>query len=285
MVFTGFIAGIFLEIFVLKFPYNSLYKGVIISGLFVLFLGIIDDIYKLDWFVKLVGEVILSVILISYNIRVSFVFLPTWVNIILTVLWFVFIVNAYNLIDVSDGVSGFILTLFLTFSLIIAVYTQNTIAMVLIFPLLGSVLSFLVFNLPPAKIFAGDGGALFFGFMVGVISLLLSYSKFGFWGILSPFMFNFYVIFEVVLLVISRLQRGLSPFLGSPHHFPIRMKKMGLDASKVLLLIVVIQVIFSVLGLFSVFSTTLISLTVFAIAAILGVMLLIFSLSIGNANE
>ncbi len=285
MVYTGFILGIFFEIFILKIPYNSLYKGIIISGLFVLFLGIIDDIYRLDWFVKFIGEIILSIILISYNIHISFVFLPEWLNIILTVIWFVFIVNAYNLIDVSDGVSGFILTLFLVFSLILSIYTQNTVALVLIYPLLGSVLAFLVFNLPPAKIFAGDGGALFFGFMVGVISIMISYSRFNFFGILSPFMFNFYVIFEVALIIISRLQRGLSPFLGSPHHFPIRLKNKGISSSSALVIIVLIQTFFSILGLISVFSKRTFSLFTFIISVIIGTVFLMIALKTGNKNE
>ena len=283
MIYSGFILGVIIEILLLKFPYYSLYKGVLVSGLFILFLGILDDIYKLDWFVKLIGEIILAIILISYNIKISFTFVPEWVNIVLTIIWFVFIVNAYNLIDVSDGVSGFIFLIFLSTAYVLSFITGNEKIMILIFPLIGSSLAFLTFNYPKAKIFAGDGGSLFMGFMVGLITISISFSKFNPYAIFTPFLLNFYPIFEVTLLIISRLNKGLSPFLGSPHHFPIRLKKIGFSSEKVLITIIIIQITYSFSSYLMVIAREFYPIFIFGLGIITGIILLLISLKTGDS--
>ncbi len=282
IVLGALFGGVFIEIFLLKYPYNSMLKGLLISSLFISFLGIVDDIHKLHWETKLLGEIILGIILISYNIQIDFIFFPRWLNIILTLLWVLFITNGYNIIDVSDGVSGFTFLIFLASSVIISFITGNLFLPLIIYPLIGGVLAFLVFNLPKAKIFAGDGGSLLFGFLVGVITIHLGYTKFNRFSIVAPYFLNFYIIFEVALVVVSRLKLGLSPFFGSPHHFPIRLKNIGLNDYKVLSSIILINLVFSTLGIICVVTNRLFPLYLLIGGIIVMITMLLIFLKVGE---
>ena len=282
IVFISFLAGVFLEIYILKYHLYAPIKGLLISSLFIIFLGIVDDMYQLHWEVKLFGEIILAVILISYNIRIDFIFFPTWLNILLTILWIVFITNAYNIIDVADGVSGFTFLIFLTLTSTISFITGNNFLPLLIYPLIGGTLAFLVFNLPKAKIFAGDCGSLFFGFLVGVITIHIKYTEFNRFAIITPYFMNFYIIFEVVLVVISRLKLGLSPFAGSAHHFPIRLKKVGLNDYSILSLIIGINLISSIIAILCVSLGGFIPLYLFIVGFIVMIIMIIIFLNVGK---
>ncbi|MCK5599255.1 undecaprenyl/decaprenyl-phosphate alpha-N-acetylglucosaminyl 1-phosphate transferase [bacterium] len=253
IVYAALLMGLFIEIYVLKFPAEPFFKGLFIASTFIVFLGVLDDMYRMSWIVKLLGQLLLVIIMFSYDIRVDFDFLPPIANSMITVLWMLFIINSYNIIDVSDGVSGITFAAFLASSAIIATFTGDKGLALIIYPLIGGVFAFLVFNLPKARIFAGDGGSMFFGFIAGVISIRLSYTAFNRLSNLAPLIISIYPIFETSLVVFSRLRRRLSPFRGSPHHFPIRLKKMGFSDMGVVLQVTIIAVFGAATGVLSVF--------------------------------
>lgn len=157
----------------------GLLLGILILAIFCY----IDDVKGLPAIVKLIGQTIAAIVVVSFGVRIDNItipFLEQTLNInnniyiyILSVGWIIGITNAINLIDGLDGLSSGI-TLISCFSLII-VFTMNEspiIAIVLITALAGAIVGFLPYNFNPAKTFIGDTGAQFLGFSLAVISIL-----------------------------------------------------------------------------------------------------------------
>ncbi len=248
LVFLAFICGLLIEWYLVRYAVMPIYKGLLVCSLLILFIGLVDDIYRIGWGVKLAGQIIVAIVLLSYGTGIEFMFLPEWANKALTVLWLLFTMNAFNIADVSDGVSSSVFLVFLASSYYVAFITSDTEIMYLILPLFGAVLSFWVFNMPKAKIFAGDSGSLFFGFMAGYIAIGLRYTAFNKFALPAPLLFHFYLICEMGLVVISRISAGISPFRGSPHHIPVRMKKAGVQDIRIVAFVLLISSAASVAG-------------------------------------
>ncbi len=151
---------------------NRVWPLVISGGMIFLF-GIIDDLLELKAIFKLIVQLAAVTIVVMSGYRFNFILtlnLPTWFSWILTFGWVLGIVNAYNLIDGMDGLCGglsFITCITLGVSLLIFGDQGGMICLILA----GSVLGFLVYNWPPAKIFMGDCGSQFLGFMIAVTPL------------------------------------------------------------------------------------------------------------------
>ena len=205
--------------------------GITILGIF----GYIDDIKKLSPIVKLIGQVIAAIVVVSFGIQINNIeipFLEKTLNInnsvymyILSVGWIVGITNAINLIDGLDGLSSGI-TLISCFSLII-VFTMNSspiIAIILITALAGAIVGFLPYNFNPAKTFIGDVGAQFLGFALAVISILGTAKTYTLLVLIAPLIILAIPIADTLFAIVRRIIKGKSikaifaPDTGHLHH-------------------------------------------------------------------
>lgn len=166
---------------IIMFGFQKNVIGVILGGSLIVLMGIYDDIKPLKAIYKLIVQILSAIILIGFNIKINMITLPfdstgnsvelTILAVPITILWVVGITNAFNLIDGLDGLACGIcfiscLTLF-GVSFIGFRYT----AMILTLILAGGCLGFLPFNVNPAKIFLGDTGSQFLGFILAAISI------------------------------------------------------------------------------------------------------------------
>ena len=115
--------------------------------------------------------------------------------------------------------------------------------------MLGSTLGFLVYNFPPAKIFMGDSGSLFLGFMISIISLM-SYKVATFTSLIIPIVTLSVPIFDTILAIFRRLLKGES--IGTPdkEHFHHQLLKLKFSTKVSVLIIYMINIIFSVVSIF-----------------------------------
>ena len=158
------------------YPYGSLLSGILLGGSLMFLLGLIDDIYNLDAKFKLVIQLSIATIVYLLGVKIDTIFNPfggAGVDLGLfsypiTILWIVGISNAVNFIDGVDGLAGSVITVnSIALALIaIAMTPAQPITALIGFILAGSMLAFLTFNFNPAKIFMGDSGALFSGFLL-----------------------------------------------------------------------------------------------------------------------
>ena len=161
-------------------PSSPYHAAIVVGGLIILATGILDDIFELSAKIKFVLQIIAALIVVMWGgVEVEFINLPFngslefgIFSIPITVIWIVGVTNAINLIDGLDGLAAGVSSIaFITISGM-AIVMGNVYVVAMGTILLASTLGFLLYNFHPAKIFMGDSGALFLGYMISVLALL-----------------------------------------------------------------------------------------------------------------
>lgn len=155
--------------------------AIMIGSTIIIITGIFDDMYEISAKMKFLGQIVAALIVVFLGgVQVEFINLPFTEGVLhfgllsvpITILWIVGITNAINLIDGLDGLAAGVSSIALITISIMAIIIPNPFVLVIGTILLASTLGFLVYNFHPAKIFMGDTGALFLGYMIAVLSLL-----------------------------------------------------------------------------------------------------------------
>ena len=209
----------------LTFDLSREILGILLSGTIIVILGIIDDFKVLPPKIKFIGQAIAAFVLIKSGIYIKLVFLPLWINIILSFLWLMVITNAFNIIDVMDGLATGIGCLVSIILFIVAIMNQHVLIAILTIALAGALLGFLRYNFEPAKIYLGDTGSLFIGLLLGALSMIGSYTQNNTIACLSPVIILGIPIFDTVFVTYIRWRRGIPIIYGSPDHFALRLRK------------------------------------------------------------
>jgi UDP-GlcNAc:undecaprenyl-phosphate GlcNAc-1-phosphate transferase len=199
--------------------------GILLAGSIVLILGLIDDLGVLGPWVKLAGQVVAVLTLMNASIFIKLAFLPPWLAIALSFLWLLAVTNAFNIIDIMDGLAAGVAaaSCFILF-LVAAVNGRQTYA-VLLAALCGALIGFLRYNAPPARIYMGDTGSMFIGLMLGALAMNNSYTRQNLVAALAPLVILGVPIFDMLFVMYVRYRRGLPVMLGSPDHFALRLRK------------------------------------------------------------
>ena len=212
----------------LVFDFDRRVLGLLLGGTILVLLGLIDDFGVLGVWPKFLGQGFATLVLIKCDIAIHIGSLPDWADQLLTVLWIVGMTNAFNIIDIMDGLAagtGLIATAFL---LVVAILNGQPQIVLITATLMGSLLGFLRFNAHPAKIFMGDTGSLFLGMMLGALAMIGKYDAYNSIGYLTPLLILSVPIFDTVYVMVLRLLKGKNPFKGSPDHFALRLRRLGL---------------------------------------------------------
>ncbi|WP_158211647.1 glycosyltransferase family 4 protein [Alkalihalobacterium alkalinitrilicum] len=222
---------------------------ILMGCIIIIILGFIDDIMNIGPFRKICVQSLAALVVISADIKISFTNFEI-LDVLITIVWIVFITNTFNLIDIMDGLAaGIIVILSLVLS-IMFLQINAIVPSILLLALTGSCLGFLKFNFNPAKIFMGDTGSLFLGFLLASISILL------FKGNTDPqfhliiFIIFGIPIFETIFVSILRIQNGQSPFKGSKDHFALRMVRSGLSVKRTVIITYLFTVLLGIISIF-----------------------------------
>lgn len=181
----------------------------------------------------------------------------SWLSVIVTVLWFTAIINAMNFIDNMDGLSGGITAIAGSMLLIATLLNGQWFVAALCAVLVGSVLGFLVFNFPPARIFMGDGGSLVIGLMLAFLTVRTTYvpldeagpSAEGWYAVLMPVVILAVPLYDFISVTLIRIRQGKSPFVGDMQHFSHRIRDRGLGARSTILIIYALTLATGISGL------------------------------------
>lgn len=190
--------------------------------------GFVDDLRPLSPVWRLTTEVSIALIVWSMGTGVSVTGIES-VDLAFTVLWFVGITNAFNLLDNMDGLAAGLSTIISMTIFAIAVSTGQFLVAISAIGLAGCTAGFLRYNFHPARIYMGDGGALFVGFMVAYLGIKLRPDGVKTVSAIVPLVACSVAVFDTGLVTISRLGRGQSPFRGGQDHLSHRLVKLGLS--------------------------------------------------------
>jgi UDP-GlcNAc:undecaprenyl-phosphate GlcNAc-1-phosphate transferase len=231
------------------------------AGLFMFFLGLIDDIRDMRARVKLLGQIVAAVVVCAFGIRIEsielgerFVLDFGWWSWPLTVFWIIGITNAVNLIDGLDGLAAGIAAVACGVIAVFAIYTDQPVMAVIMVALLGSLTGFLFFNFNPAKIFMGDCGTMFLGFILATSSVLCAAKSSTLVGLALPALALGIPIFDTFFSIIRRVLERRSIFAPDRSHIHHRLLDMGLRHRHVVILMYLVTLMSAGLGMFMMFT-------------------------------
>jgi UDP-GlcNAc:undecaprenyl-phosphate GlcNAc-1-phosphate transferase len=250
---------------------------IILTSTFLFVVGILDDWGILHPQIKLmVAMPVAALILIFFDIHLK-IFSINLLNYFFTLFWVVGITAAYNLLDGMDGLSTGVCLIASFFYLMIGIVAEDSFLIFLPLPLMGACLGFLFYNFHPAKIFLGDSGAILLGFLLASMGLRVANNES--LPIMTRWMLPILIlavpIFDTSLITLSRLRRGLLPFLHpGKDHSHHRLFNLGLGQRKTVLLIYLLGIIGGFFSLLIYRLNTVMEFLIFGLLIIAGLVLL-----------
>jgi UDP-GlcNAc:undecaprenyl-phosphate GlcNAc-1-phosphate transferase len=256
--------------------------------------GLIDDKKPLGPFLKLIIQLIAAATLsICFKEMRILTTLGTIPSIALATLWIVGITNAFNFLDNMDGLSAGVAAVCTTAFLVTTLTIHQWFVAASLALLLGSLLGFLFWNFPPAKIFMGDSGSLVIGFVLGVLTVRTTFLPPGVdWGagwyaVFAPVIVLALPLYDLIVVSIIRMSRGKSPFVGDTNHFSHRLVARGMSKRTAVLCLYLITAATSIAAILlpHVTSTLAALLIICQTVLILGVVALLEQHPLPNHRE
>lgn len=209
--------------------------AVLFGGTILAAMGLLDDRKPQSWKLRLLVQVCVAGAIVAGGVRATVFVEAPIVGAILTALWILVLVNAFNFLDNMDGLSsGVALIASVMFAAVMLTATGDPRWLVggVLLVLVGSIAGFLVFhNWPPAKIFMGDSGSYFIGWMLACLTVMGTFYAPGLGGrhvMLAPLCVLAVPLYDFSSVVFIRLKEGRSPFQPDKKHFSHRLVELGL---------------------------------------------------------
>ena len=234
-----------------EYPFGNSISAILAGGTIMFLLGIVDDTYGLSAKFKFGVQIGAALVAFLLGVQINFINLPFLdTNILLgmwslpiTILWIVGLSNAFNFIDGVDGLAGTLgMSGAVTLGILALMATPpHETCTLLCFILAGAIMGFLVFNYNPARIFMGDSGSLFMGFLLASLSVL---------GVMKSVTFTIFLpvfvlvvpIFDICFATIRRLLKGKSPFSPDAEHLHHKLLKAGFSHNKTVMTLLIATV-------------------------------------------
>ncbi|MBI3315575.1 MAG: undecaprenyl/decaprenyl-phosphate alpha-N-acetylglucosaminyl 1-phosphate transferase [Candidatus Omnitrophica bacterium] len=205
--------------------------GIFCGSLIVLTVGFLDDKYRWSPMQKLLGQMAAALILMKLGLTINLVSELGILGYAITFLWILLIINAFNLVDYLDGhCAGIALVSTVTFFWLTQIIGQAMVGLFLV-TFTGALLGFLYYNFKPAKIYLGDNGSLFIGYMMAAFTLLCRYQAptTTYATIFMPVLMFGIPIYDTVSVAALRLAKGIPPWRGDRNHFAHRLVNIGMS--------------------------------------------------------
>ena len=229
------------------------------TSLLMFILGLWDDLFTLGAKRKLLGQIGIASIAYFAGITIEHFKVPFTHHIIdlgwwawpVTVFWLVAMTNLINLIDGVDGLAGGICLMLML--LLSYVHLQSGSSALIAISMVGALLGFLRYNFPPARIYLGDGGAYFLGFMIGAMTIVASQKGTIFAALAAPLFVLALPIIDTSLAILRRGLRGLPLFRPDRGHLHHRLLNLGYSRRKVVVGVYVFTAIFMLLAFLAIY--------------------------------
>lgn len=258
-IFLGFLFSVLIFL-----PLTPQVRGMMLGAVVIVVLGIFDDIYALGAKFKFLVQIVAALLAVLAGNEITilsnpniFSSNPYWnlgiLSIPFSVLWIVAITNAVNLIDGLDGLACGVSTISSMTLLVIALVVSEPEVAILMAALAGGCIGFIPYNLNPAKIFMGDTGSTFLGYVLAVVSINGLFKSAAIISFAVPFLMLGLPIFDTCFAILRRVSHGQSPMAPDRGHIHHRLIDMGLTQKQA---VAVLYVISAILGLSAVVLTT-----------------------------
>ncbi len=250
--FYGFIVSVILFGIV-----DKSVRGMVLGALIILIVGIVDDAKQLSAKVKLPFQILAAIILILHDVRIDLISVPRFISdtgvlglgfwgIPLTIIWVVGVTNAVNLIDGLDGLAAGVSSIACMSLFCIALIVGEHEVALITAALTGSCFGFLPYNFNPAKIFMGDTGSTFLGFILASVSIMGLFKSYTVISVAVPFLVLGLPLFDTGFAIVRRVKAGKPIMSPDREHLHHRVLDMGFSQKKT---VSIIYLMCTVLGL------------------------------------
>lgn len=275
-IYVGFMVSVIATI---GFTYEMV--GIMVGATFLIAVGIADDVYSLPPKVKLLGQIIaaaIPVVIFNINIewidvpRLGIIYLPEIISLPLTIFWIIGFVNTVNLIDGLDGLAAGIATIASIAIALLAFQMGQWVAAAAMIAMTGACLAFLQYNFNPAKIFMGDTGSMFLGYIISAVSVMGSMKTVATAVLIVPLLALTVPITDTLLAIVRRKSSGVPIFSPDKNHLHHRLLAKGLNQKQVVLVMYALTAFFSCTALIVIHLSLWIGIAIVAIALVLFVL-------------
>ena len=257
---------------------NTQMISILIGGFILILTGIFDDIKPIKARYKLLAQIFAALFVVIYGevyfTEISLFGLKFYINeylsYFISALFIVAITNSINIIDGLDGLAAGVSSIyFLTIAIIAFLLNQiGGLDIILSLIMLGSTLGFLVYNFPPARIFMGDTGSLFLGYMISIIALL-GFKITTITSLIVPLCILAIPIFDTLFAILRRLLKHQNIGVADKEHFHHQLLKMRYSPTKSILIIYFINILFAAVSIFYVLGDNKIAIAIYVALMIL----------------
>ncbi|GMT41604.1 MAG: undecaprenyl-phosphate alpha-N-acetylglucosaminyl 1-phosphate transferase [bacterium] len=282
-----FLAVVIFSIIADPFPTGLPQKalaGLFVSATLIALLGLYDDVRNASPIMKISVQAAAGIILVAAGVKMDLITNPLaspiqpgiWGNLLL-ILWLIVITNAINLIDGIDGLAAGICLISSVTIFAVAVVFGETILALLAAALAGALFGFIRLNLPPARIFLGDTGSLFLGFVLAAISVIERRKGTVTVTLLVPLLVMAVPLMDTLLVFFRRIVSGQNPMIGDKRHLHHRLIKLGFTPVQVNYMLYLFSIYLGVTAVVLSFfpkETAMVVLVLLAVGILLGLELL-----------
>lgn len=239
-------------------------QGILLGSIMIVILGVLDDILTLKALPKFLVQIAAAGVAVYHGCTIQFISNPNvfsnvsylnlnWLSIPVTIIWIVAITNAVNFIDGLDGLAVGVSAISTASLLIIALMVGEVNIAVILAALLGACLGFIPYNKNPAKIFMGDTGATFLGFILATLSVQGLFKLYAIISFAVPFLVLGVPIFDICFAFLRRIAKGQNPMVADRGHVHHRLIDMGFSQKQA---VAISYMLTAILGLAAVLLTS-----------------------------
>jgi UDP-GlcNAc:undecaprenyl-phosphate GlcNAc-1-phosphate transferase len=198
----------------------------------VFLVGLVDDLRSTPRWVRLLVEIVAASAVVASGLRATFLVGQVWITAPVTVIWIVAMTNAFNFLDNMDGLSSGIAAICAAMFLLVCLQTDQLTAAAALAAVAAAALGFLSYNFRPARVFLGDAGSLTLGFLLGTLSVAMTFYDYGRPTVLSlaaPALVRSLPVFHMVTVLWIRFREKRPLTRGDNSHFSHRLVALGMS--------------------------------------------------------
>ena len=266
--------------------------AILVGAFIIAVMGIVDDIKALDAKPKFLIQIIAAMIVVILgDVKIqaftnpnllseaAYLVLPNWISVIVSIIWIVFITNAVNFIDGLDGLAAGVSAIMSVTLVFIATKLGEYSVAVIGVSLMGACFGFLPYNFNPAKIFMGDTGSTFLGFILASLSIQGVFKSYAIISFAVPLLILGLPLFDASFAMIRRISKGQSPMQADRGHLHHRLIDMGFSQKQTVFILYIIS---GILGISAIILAE--SGTLRAVILLLCVLILLLIASVAHKN-
>ncbi len=239
-------------------------QGILLGAIMIVILGVLDDIMTLKALPKFLVQIAAAGVAVYHGCTIHFISNPNvfsqasyinlnWLSVPVTIIWIVAITNAVNFIDGLDGLAVGVSAISTACLLIIALIVGEMNIAIILAALLGSCLGFIPYNKNPAKIFMGDTGSTFLGYILATLSVQGLFKLYAIISFAVPFLILGIPIFDICFAFLRRIAKGQNPMVADRGHVHHRLIDMGFSQKQA---VAICYMLTAILGLAAVLLTS-----------------------------